>query len=147
MNFHRYDDRLASAAQPTAEELGQLRDEGFEAVVNLSPASTRNALGNEAALVEGLGMDYVHFPVDCSNLRPLHYRSFRGILRGLEGRKVLVHCGGNIKSSNLVFMYQVLELGIPADQALAELKTIQDPEQKWFAYFEGMGIMKGAIAA
>ena len=138
--FHRYDEELASGAQPSPEQLGALREEGFEAVVNITTPSARNALANEASIVEGLGMDYVHFPVDCSNLRPLHYRTFRGILAGLEGRRVFVHCGGNIKSSNLLHMYLVLEKGLPEEESLAILKSIQDPEPKWFAYFAAMGM-------
>jgi protein tyrosine phosphatase (PTP) superfamily phosphohydrolase (DUF442 family) len=147
MNFHRYDQYLASAAQPTTDQFRHLKEEGWEAVVNISPPSTRNALKEEAAIVEGLGLDYVHFPVDCSNLRSLHYLTFRGIMRGLEGKRVLVHCGGNIKSSNLIYMYQVLELGVPEAEAFATLKTIQNPEPKWFDYFEAMGMSKGEIAA
>jgi len=138
--FHRYDEGLAAGAQPTPEQLTALRDEGFEAIVNISPASTRNALPAEAGIVEGLGMDYVHFPVDCSNLRPLHYATFRGVLAGLDGKRVFVHCGGNIKSSNLVHMYLVLEKGMKEEESLAILKTIQDPEPKWFAYFKATGM-------
>lgn len=138
--FHRYDEDLAAGAQPSPEQLEALRDEGFEVIFNISPASTRNALAGEAGIVEGLGMDYVHFPVDCSNLRPIHYKTFRGIMGGLEGKRIFVHCGGNIKSSNLIHMYLVLEGGMKEEESLATLKTIQDPEPKWFAYFRTMGM-------
>lgn len=142
-NYHQYDEKLAAAAQPTAEQLAELKAQGWEVVVNLAPTTTRNALPNEASIVENLGMDYVHFPVDCSNLRPFHYQTFRGILKGVENRRVFVHCGGNIKSSNLIHMYQVLEQGVAHQTALATLKTIQNPEPKWFTYFESMGIPQG----
>lgn len=141
--FFRYHDKLASAAQPSPEQLAELKAQGWEVVVNLSPSSTRNALKDEASTVEALGMDYVHFPVDCSRLRPVHYQTFRGVLNGLEGRRVFVHCGGNIKSSNLIHMYHVLEKGVPAGESFATLKTIQDPEPKWFTYFESMGMPTG----
>jgi len=138
--FHRYDEDLAAGAQPSPEQLEALKGEGFEVIFNISPASARNALPAEAGIVEGLGMDYVHFPVDCSNLRPIHYREFRGILSGIEDKKVFVHCGGNIKSSNLLHMYLVLERGVPEEESLAILRQIQDPEAKWFAYFKSMGM-------
>lgn len=146
-NYFQYNKKLASAAQPTADQLADLKDQGWQAVVNLSPASTKNVLAGEAAQVEALGMDYVHFPVDCSSLRPVHYHTFRGILQGLGDRRVFVHCGGNIKSSNLIHLYQVLELGIPETESLAQLKSIQNPEAKWFAYFEQMGLAQGATVA
>jgi protein tyrosine phosphatase (PTP) superfamily phosphohydrolase (DUF442 family) len=137
---YRFAPGLATAAQPSAEQLAGLKRHGFEAVVNISPASTRNALKDEADIVERAGMDYVHFPVNCALLRPLHYLTFRGILNALEGKKVLVHCGGNIKSSNLLHMYFTLEKGIPEELSLAELKAIQNPETKWFDFFKSMGM-------
>ena len=141
-NYYQYSNLLSSGAQPTAEQIASLKIEGFEAVVNISPASTRNALKDEAQIVESLQMDYVHFPVDCSNLRPIHYQTFKGIMNGLEGKKIFVHCGGNIKSSNLLHMYHVLEKEMDEAESLKTLKRIQNPEEKWFYYFKRMG-MKG----
>ncbi len=139
-NYYQYNNWLAAGAQPTPEQIAALKEKGFEAVVNISPVSTRNSLKDEAAFVEQLKMDYIHFPVDCSNLRPVHYLAFKGIMSGLEGKKVFVHCGGNIKSSNLLHMYHVLEKGEDEAESLATLKKIQNPEEKWFRYFKEMGM-------
>lgn len=139
-NYYQYSDSLSSGAQPTMDEIAALKTEGFEAVVNISPASTRNAIKDEANIVESQHMDYVHFPVDCSNLRPIHYATFKGIMQGLEGKKVFVHCGGNIKSSNLLHMYHVLEKGMDEAESLKTLRKIQNPEEKWFHYFKRMGM-------
>lgn len=142
VNYFQYNELLAAGAQPTAEQIAALKAGNFEAVVNISPVSARNALKEEAQLVEQNQMDYIHFPVDCSNLRPIHYATFKGIMNGLEGKKVFVHCGGNIKSSNLLHMYSVLEKGMDEAESLKILKKIQNPEEKWFNYFRQMG-MKG----
>jgi protein tyrosine phosphatase (PTP) superfamily phosphohydrolase (DUF442 family) len=139
-NYYQYNECLAAGAQPTAQQIAALKENGFEAVVNISPVSARNALKEEAEVVERLQMDYIHFPVDCSNLRPIHYLAFKGIMNGLEGRKVFVHCGGNIKSSNLLHMYHVLENGIDERESLVTLRKIQNPEEKWFRYFKMMGM-------
>lgn len=139
-NYYQYNETLASGAQPTPGQIAALREKGFEAVVNISPVSARNALREEADLVEKQQMDYVHFPVDCSNLRPLHYTTFKGIMDGLENKKVFVHCGGNIKSSNLLHMYHVLEKGVNETESLQTLKRIQNPEEKWFRFFKAMGM-------
>mgnify|MGYP000152856644 CR=1 FL=1 len=56
----------------------------------------------EARLAMEAGLAYVHAPVDCSRLEPAHYELLRGVLRTFEGRRVLVHCAGNVKSSALV---------------------------------------------
>ncbi len=139
-NYYQYNQNLASGAQPTAEQIAELKKEGFEVVFNISPSSTRNALLNEAALVEQNKMDYIHFPVDCSNLRPIHFQTFRGILNGVEGKRVFVHCGGNIKSSNLIHMYHVIEKQMDEAESLEILRKIQDPEEKWFTYFRQHGM-------
>jgi protein tyrosine phosphatase (PTP) superfamily phosphohydrolase (DUF442 family) len=139
-NYYQYNEFLASGAQPIAEQLSVLKQNGFEVLVNISPASARNALKEEAHLVEQHNMDYVHFPVDCSNLRPMHYTTFKGIMNGLEGKKVFVHCGGNIKSSNLIHMYHVLEKQAEEAESLKTLRNIQEPEEKWFNYFRQMGM-------
>jgi protein tyrosine phosphatase (PTP) superfamily phosphohydrolase (DUF442 family) len=141
-NYYQYNELLASGAQPSRDQIEALKKNQFEVVVNISPITAKNALLNEAALVEQQQMDYVHFPVDCSHLRPIHYNTFKGIMNGLEGKKVFVHCGGNIKSSNLIHMYHVMEKGMDESESLDTLKKIQNPEDKWFFYFKRMG-MKG----
>jgi hypothetical protein len=65
---------------------------------------------------------------------------FKNIMKGLAGKKVFVHCGGNIKSSNLIHMYNVLEHGVSEKESIKELKRIQQPEEKWFDYFKRMGL-------
>lgn len=141
-NYFQYTENLSAGAQPTAEQLLDLMNDGYEAVVNISPASARNALTNEAALVERMGMYYAFFPVDCGNLQPIHYQTFAGIMNGVKDKKVFVHCGGNIKSSNLLHMWEVLANGKDEQESLQTLYKIQNPEPKWFEYFKLMG-MKG----
>ncbi len=141
-NFYSYNENLSAGAQPTHEHIKALKEEGYEVIINISPMSTKNALKNEAQIAEEHKIDYIHFPVDCSNLKPFYYLTFKGIMNGLENKKVFVHCGGNIKSSNLIHMYHVLEKEINEAESLRTLKKIQNPEIKWFEYFRTMG-MKG----
>lgn len=139
-NFYKYTERLASGAQPTIDQFIDLKNDGFEVIFNISPFSARNSIHNESEIVEKLGLDYVHFPVDCSKLRPLHYKTFEGIMNGIEEKKVFVHCGGNIKSSNLIHMYDVLANRKDEKESLQTLKEIQNPEDKWFEYFRSFGM-------
>lgn len=138
--FFKNDENFATGAQPTAKGIEILKEEGYTAIVNISPVSTPNYLANEGELAENLNMDYVHFPVDCSNLRERHYTMFSNILKGLEGERVFVHCGGNIKSSNLLHMYNVIERKIDEKESLNDLLKIQNPEEKWFNYFKRFGM-------
>ena len=141
-NYFEHNQTLASGAQPTIDQINELKKQDFEVIVNISTPSAKNAITDEAIYVEKSGMDYVHFPVDCSHLRPTHYLTFKGIIQGFENNKIFVHCGANIKSSNLIHMYQVLENGKNEEDSLNELCKIQIPENKWYDYFKSMG-MKG----
>lgn len=140
-NYYQYNSHLASGAQPSEAQIEALKEAGFEAVVNLSPVSTRNAITAEAAVVDNTGMTYVHFPVDCSHLQPHHYATFEGIVKGMKDKKIFVHCGGNIKSSCLIHMYDVLENGVDEAASLETLLKIHQPEEKWFDYFRLMGMV------
>jgi protein tyrosine phosphatase (PTP) superfamily phosphohydrolase (DUF442 family) len=140
INFYQYSENLAAGGQPTAGQLKALKEDGFEAVFNISPASTRNYLADEAETVEKLNMDYVHFPIDCSNLKDSHYAVFSNVVKLFEGKKLFIHCGGNIKSSNLLHIYFVLEKGRDEAESIQELKKIQTPEAKWFSYFQKLGM-------
>jgi protein tyrosine phosphatase (PTP) superfamily phosphohydrolase (DUF442 family) len=140
--FYSYSELLAAGGQPSAEQMELLKKEGFELIINISPVSAKNALHNEHQLTEKLQMDYIHFPVDCSNLREIHYHTFRSLMQSAEKRKTFVHCGGNIKTSNLIHMYNVMEKGVAETESLKILKKIQAPEEKWFTFFKQMG-MKG----
>lgn len=139
-NFFRYNDLLAAGGQPTKEQIEKLQKEGYEAIINLSPVSTKNYFGDEAAEVERSGMEYVHYPVDCSNLKESHFLTFSSILKSMEGKRVFVHCGGNVKSSNLIHMYHVVEKGEKEEKSLKMLKKIQVPEEKWIKYFRSFGM-------
>lgn len=138
--FIQYDENYATGAQPTAKGIGELKELGYTAVVNISPVSTPNYLVEEGELTESLDMDYIHFPVDCSNLRDRHYKTFSSILDSLDGEKVFIHCGGNIKSSNLLHMYRVIERKIDEKDSFEDLLKIQMPEEKWFNYFKRFGM-------
>ena len=138
--FFEMDDTYATGAQPTGDGIRILREKVYSAIVNISPVSTRNYLPEEGKLAEENGMDYIHFPVDCSNLRDRHYLMFSRILDGLKGEKVFIHCGGNIKSSNLMHMYNVMERKIDEKESLEMLLKIQNPESKCYDYFKRFGM-------
>jgi len=140
INFHQYNSTLASGGQPCSEQIQAIKNAGYERIVNLSPASTPNYLATETELAEKMEMSYVHFPVDCSNLQDHHYSLFKNIMADSQSVKTFVHCGGNIKSSNLIHMFQVLEQKRDEKESLGELLEIQQPEEKWFSYFKKFGM-------
>ena len=138
--FHTVDDKLATGAQPAARDLGWLREQGFDAVVNLNLPTARNYLPEEASLVEGLGMKYVALPIDCSRLSEDQYLAFQRAMESLPDARVFVHCAANIKSSGFVHVYRVKGRGEDPKSSLEALEDIgAGHEPKWHAWFERMG--------
>lgn len=137
--FRNETETLATADQPAPEDFSALRAEGFEVVVNVSTPTARNFLADEAQHVLESGMAYVHAPIDCSRLTPEHYAIVRGVLGSFAGKKVLLHCAGNVKASGLAHVFRVKELGEPKGALREELRRNGWHEPKWFAYFDSMG--------
>lgn len=97
-NQIRIDDRIATAGQPSTEQLQDARTEGFEAVINLAPLDpAKGALPDEAGLVESLGLKYFHIPVDWLAPQCDDFNRFCEIMDALQGRRVLIHCVANFR--------------------------------------------------
>lgn len=135
--FQKVNDSLALGGQPQAGSIEWLAQKGFKTILNISPASTPNYVANEGSLAADNGIQYVHYPVDCSNLQTEHYETFAGILNTFRSLgPVFVHCGMNIKSSGLAHIYRVKELEETEEYALEELLKTPEHEAKWFDYYK-----------
>ncbi len=85
-------DGLRSSGQPDAEQLALFAEAGYVAVVDLRGESENRGL-DEAAAVEGLGLDYVNLPVSgADSISWENANKLQEILSSYDG-PVLVHCG------------------------------------------------------
>jgi len=134
--FHPLGDRLATAGQPTEAQLRQIREAGFDTVINLALPSSDNALPNEGSIVTGLGMSYVHIPVNFQAPASQDFRAFCGIMHALEGRSVFVHCAANMRVSAFMYLYRVLLKDVPASEARHDLNAIWHPDDVWSKFIE-----------
>jgi protein tyrosine phosphatase (PTP) superfamily phosphohydrolase (DUF442 family) len=72
---------LATAGQPSEEQLAAVAAAGFEVVVNLALHSDlRYSLKDEAAAVASLGMEYIHIPVQFSSPTTADLTAFFGAM-------------------------------------------------------------------
>src|SRR5579859_6067710 len=97
--FRRIDEQIGTAGQPTEEQFPAIRSAGYEAVINLALPTSDNAVPNEGALVTGLGMAYVHLPVNFQSPQARDFQTFCGVMDSLQGRPVFVHCAANMRVS------------------------------------------------
>jgi protein tyrosine phosphatase (PTP) superfamily phosphohydrolase (DUF442 family) len=130
-NFRSITERLGTAGQPTESQLGLVRDAGYEAVVNLALPTSDNAIPNEGSVVTGLGMAYVHIPVDFKAPTSHDFRVFCGVMDAFNDRQVFVHCAANMRVSAFIFLYRVLRKKSPIADAERELHAIWQPDEVW----------------
>src|SRR5690606_1680022 len=83
-----------------ASQFPAIRAAGYTQVINLAPHGAENALPDERAMVEGLGMRYVHLPVDFSNPTEEDFAAFCAAMSGMSGdERIYVHCAANMRVS------------------------------------------------
>jgi protein tyrosine phosphatase (PTP) superfamily phosphohydrolase (DUF442 family) len=134
--FRRVGPELGTGGQPTAAQFRAIRAAGFEAVINLALPTSDNALANEGSVVTGLGMVYVHIPVDFKAPTAEDFRRFCGIMDTLSERRVFVHCAANMRVSAFVFLYRVLRQQVPAGEAERDLRAIWEPDGVWSDFIQ-----------
>jgi NAD+ diphosphatase len=129
-------ERIGTAGQPAADHFPLIAQEGYQAVINLAMPDSQGALPGEEALVRGLGLDYVHIPVEFGAPRLEDLRRFFAELDRLGERKVFVHCIANKRVSAFLFLYRVLRLGHPIHDAELALHRIWTPDPVWQAFID-----------
>ena len=131
-NFIQINDRIATAGQPTEEQLADFAAAGYEAVINLAPHDAENfAIDAEPGIVAGLGLDYVHIPIQWDAPSPEHYQAFCNAMEGAADKKVLVHCAANYRVSAIMSSWAIAHLGWSTDQADALLNSIWESNPDW----------------
>ena len=135
-SFRAVGDKLGTAGQPTQEQFRMVREAGFEAVINLALPTSDNALANEGSVVTGLGMSYVHIPVDFKAPTSQDFRAFCRVMEAFDERPVFVHCAANKRVSAFVFLYRVLCQRVAVPEAERDLRAIWQPDEVWSRFIQ-----------
>jgi protein tyrosine phosphatase (PTP) superfamily phosphohydrolase (DUF442 family) len=135
-SFRAISDRLGTAGQPTENQFRTVREAGFETVINLALPTSDNALPHEGSVVTGLGMSYVHIPVDFKAPTLRDFRVFCRVMEAFDGQRVFVHCAANMRVSAFVFLYRVLHEHLPAAEAERDLHAIWQPDEVWSRFIQ-----------
>jgi protein tyrosine phosphatase (PTP) superfamily phosphohydrolase (DUF442 family) len=135
-NFLVIDERLATAGQPTEEQLRDVAADGFAAVVNLGLLDPKYCLPDEAGLVAALGMANRHIPVKFDAPTVDDIRAFVAAMDERAGVKTLVHCAANYRVTTFVSLYGELRLGWPRSRADEVARRVWAPNETWLAFIE-----------
>jgi protein tyrosine phosphatase (PTP) superfamily phosphohydrolase (DUF442 family) len=109
-HYVKINDQLITSGQPTEEQLKSIAAEGFQAVINLAPHDSRNALADEAGVVRSVSMAYHYIPVDWEHPHASDFDQFTQTLKQIEGHKVLIHCAANYRVTAFYGLYAMQEL-------------------------------------
>jgi protein tyrosine phosphatase (PTP) superfamily phosphohydrolase (DUF442 family) len=119
-NFRRVDERVTTSGLVSAEQLSNLRAEGYAAVINLLPDSYEHAVADEARIVQDQGIDYVYIPVDFDAPTHADFEAFVDAMDRRRGQQIHVHCAANFRVSAFYTLY-ARQRGLLDDDAANEL--------------------------
>ena len=135
-NFLRIDERLATAGQPTEDQLREVAADGYAAVVNLGLLDPKYCLPDEAGLAASLGMAYRHIPVRFDAPAVDDFRAFVAAMDERAGAKTFVHCAANYRVSTFVALWGELRLGWSRARADELARRVWEPNETWLAFIE-----------
>jgi len=104
-NYVQLTPDVGTSGQPKRDQFAAIARDGFRAVVNLALPTSDHAIADEGSVVTGLGMSYIHIPVDFANPTLDDLRAFVGTMHAMDGRKVWVHCVVNARVSAFMYLY------------------------------------------
>lgn len=138
-NFLRIDESLSTSGQPNVDQFRALAAEDYALVVNLALHDhPRYSLPDEARLVQGLGMAYIHMPVQFDHPTQADLEAFFHAMDHNAGSKIHVHCAANMRVTAFLGLYRVIRQGRSTDQAFAPMRAIWEPNQVWASFIAAM---------
>ena len=108
-----------------------IKESGYQVVVNLALSDSPNALPNEQAVVESLGMQYVHIPVVWEHPTLEDISRFFTVMEANADKPVFVHCAANMRVSAFMYLYRLIREQISNEQAMQNLHQIWIPNENW----------------
>lgn len=144
-HFYPVSATLVTSGQPTEAQLGAVAADGYHVVINLAlHDQPRYSLPDETGLVAGLGMEYIHIPVEFDDPREEDLLVFFEAMEKNKHRKMLVHCAANMRVTAFLGLYRVLRLGMEERQAFEPMRSIWEPDEVWVSFIARM-IAKHAL--
>jgi protein tyrosine phosphatase (PTP) superfamily phosphohydrolase (DUF442 family) len=135
-NYRRLTDLIATAGQPSEEELAAVAHAEFETVVNLALHDAEYSLSDERRTVESLGMRYIHIPVVWERPLRADLERFFNVMDELTGKRIFVHCAANKRVSVFMALYRQLRQDWTPDATRPDLLAIWQPDAVWQQFME-----------
>ena len=131
-NYLSYSPYFSSSGQPSAAQLEDVANAGFKRVIYLAFSNSKTAIETEDYVVNSLGMNYVHIPVDLKRPRTSDFDDFAAVMVKNKTLKTLLHCQINKRASSFSFLYRVIYGRVPMSEAKRDLDSIWQPNKVWY---------------
>jgi len=105
------------AGQPDRAGFEAAKAAGVEVVINLRDPSELS--WDEAAAVEGLGMQYHNVPVTGSSFDPAAFTRIEALLAESPGKPTLIHCASSNRVGGWLATHLVIKHGLSEEDAIA----------------------------
>ena len=134
LNWRMVGDDISTSGQPTVEEFDALAKSGVTAMINLAPYDNDNAMPTEGALMQKLGIDYIHIPVDFDAPTDQDFDQFQAALTQFKSQRLHVHCIYNARVSAFFLRHAQDTAPERVEPLTDQMHTIWKPGGVWAAF-------------
>ena len=135
-NFLEITPHLLTAGQPFEDQFSAIQAAGVQTVINLAHDDYGITSRKNGRSSKGLGMAYIHIPVEWESPQPEDLQAFFNAMQSLQDQSVFVHCARNMRVSVFVYLYRVMKMSEPRDAAQTDLQRIWQPDPVWQAFID-----------
>lgn len=125
-NVMKINDQITVGAQPSEEQIKELREEEFKTVVNFRTESEEDqplSPQAEGEKTKEWGMDYYHLPVSKESMSPGVVDQFRQKFTELP-KPVFAHCSKGKRAGAMIMMHIASEQGMTGEQTLQKAEEM-----------------------
>jgi protein tyrosine phosphatase (PTP) superfamily phosphohydrolase (DUF442 family) len=138
-NFRPIADALSTSGQPTEDQLRAAASEGYEVIINLAlHDDPRYSLTDETGLIAGLGMVYVHIPVQFNAPTEDDLSAFFRAMEMYKGKKIHIHCAANMRVTAFLGLYLMIKQGQSERSAFETMRSVWKPDDVWSLFISKM---------
>lgn len=136
--FLQVSDDIATAGQPSDEQLAMIAAHDYAVVINLALHDAYYSLLDERASVKALGMIYEHLPIPFDAPTREHFIEFLQLMDRYAGRRLFIHCAENKRVSTFIALYRMHRLGCSRDNAWQGIHALWQPDPVWTGLFNDL---------
>lgn len=137
-NFYRINDNIATSGQPGLDQFVSIKEEDFDVIINLAKVDSPGAIEDEASVVESLGLDYVHIPVDFREPTLSDLKKFFATMDRYKINNIFVHCACNWRVAVFVFLYRTVRCDVPVSVAITDMLAVWKPDEIWQPFIDSV---------